>query len=367
LILLILGVFVASWLLFMLRRSGRFLSLWSRSRSHRKARHQTLAGIVALAEGHWDQAEQLLSKAIDRAENPLINYLLAAKAAQEQQKYAERDNYLKQAADVAPEASLAVSVTQAELQYESQQLEQALATLTQLWENQQRHPYVLKLLAKCYFKLKDWSRLYPLLPQIKKTRIFDRTDFIQLERHCISQWLIVEARQGAEKLLQLWQNLTKEQQRQLELVIVYAQLLVELNAHAEAEAILRQALKRQYHRELIYWYGRAAGRDSKAQLHFAESFKNEGQADWQLYFTLGQLSYHNQLWGKARDYLLQSIKLSPSLESYQLLVLTLEHLNEPIDAINQTLKSALMSASTRPTLLNINQSVTLSTQATGTP
>jgi HemY protein len=369
LLLLLLSVFVASWLLFMLRRSGKYLSLWSRSRGNRKARNQTLAGIVALAEGHWTQAEQLLNKAIERSDTPLINYLLAAKAAQEQHNFAQRDLYLKQASDIAPEASVAVSVTQAELQFEGKQYEQALATVTQLWEDHQRHPYVLKLLAKCYFQLKDWGRLYNLLQQLKKTRVFPREDYQQLEHHCITQWLISEAQQGAEQLLQLWQALHKDYQKQLEFVRVYAQLLVELNAHADAEAVLRQALKRQYHRDLIYWYGHAAGRDSQTQLHFAESFKNDGQTDWQLYFALGQLSYHNQLWGKARDYLMQSIKLCASLEAYQLLVLTLEHLNEPLDAINHTLKSALMSASTqnRPMLLTNRHAQLLSNELTGTP
>ncbi len=363
-LILILTVFLLSGLFFWLKRSGKSLSLWSQSRGSRKARSQTLTGIIALAEGHWDRAELLFNKAIEKSDSPLINYLLAAKAAQEQQNFPQRDEYLKQASEFEPEASIAVSVTQAELQYEGGQYEQALATVSQLWEQSKRHPYVLKLLAKCYFQLKDWSNLYSTLPQIKKTQVFSKEEFTQLEHQCITQLLIIEAAQGAEKLQQLWQTLTSEYKKRTEFVLIFAQLLVELGVHAEAEASIRQALKRKYHRKLIYWYGRAAGRDSQTQLHFAESFKAEGRADWELYFALGQLSYHNELWGKARDYLMQSIKLCPSLEAYHLLVLTLEHLNEPLDSINHTLKSALMSvsAANRPALLSPSAPLLLTTK-----
>lgn len=363
-LVLMLSVFLLSWLFFFLKRSGKNLSLWSQSRGSRKARGQTLTGIIALAEGHWERAEQLFNKAIEKSDSPLINYLLAAKAAQEQQNFPQRDEYLKQASDFEPDASIAVSVTQAELQYEGGQYEQALATVSQLWEKSQRHPYVLKLLAKCYVKLKDWNNLYPLLSPLKKAQVFSREEFLQLEQQCISQMLIKEGCQGAEKLQQLWQSLTGEYKKRTEFVLIFAQLLVELGVHAEAEAVLRQALKRKYHRKLIYWYGRAAGRDSQTQLHFAESFKADGQADWELYLTLGQLSYHNELWGKARDYLMQSIKLCASLEAYHLLVLTLEHLNEPLDSINHTLKSALMSASAanRPALMSPSAALLLTSE-----
>ena len=64
--------------------------------------------------------------------DPLINYLGAAKAAQEQGAFERRDNLLQKAYRVAPEADLAIGLTQAELEIEQHQFEHAMATLNHL-------------------------------------------------------------------------------------------------------------------------------------------------------------------------------------------------------------------------------------------
>ncbi len=352
-LILMIGVSAISWFFMTLKRTGRSLGRWKSHRGERKSRNQTLAGLVALTEGRWEKAEQLFNKSSQKAESRLINYLLAAKAAQEQKDYIKRDDYLQQAAEYEPDASIAVSVTQADLQYESGQYEHALASLSQLWGQRQRHPYVLKLLGKCYYQLKDWRKLYELLPDIKKNQILQRDHFLTIEQECITQLLILEAHKGCEQLQQLWQSLPSECHKNPVFVGVFARLLIELGALAEAEAVLRSVLKRSYHPELIYWYGLAAGRDNKSQLSFAENFKSDGLNDWQLHFALGQLSFNNELWGKAKEYLQRSLELKPSLEANHLLVLTLEKLGESNDVLKELLKTALSNAQSddRPRLL----------------
>ncbi|WP_144392608.1 heme biosynthesis HemY N-terminal domain-containing protein [Pleionea sediminis] len=356
LLMLIIAISVLSWFFMSVKRSGRQLKRWKDHRGEKKSRNQTLAGLIALTEGRFEKAEQLFNKSAEKAENRLINYLLAAKAAQEQKDFVKRDDYLQQAAENEPDANIAVSVTQADLQYESGQFEHALASLAQLWGHRQRHPYVLKLLGKCYYRLKDWTKLYDLLPEIKKNQILNTDHFLQIEFECTAELLKLEAQKGCEQLQQRWQSLSSEYQKNRRYVCVYAQLLIELGAKAEAEAILRSTLKRGYHHDLIYWYGSAAGRDNKSQLNFAESFKAEGANDWQLHSTLGQLSFHNELWGKAKEYLSRSIQIKPNLESYRLLVKTLEKLGETNDQLNRLLSSALEYAfdESHPRLLNRN-------------
>ena len=59
-------------------------------------------------------------------------------------------------------------LTQAELQLDRQQYEQALATLRRLEENSKDHSYALALLGRLYFRLQDWDNLAEILPRLKK-------------------------------------------------------------------------------------------------------------------------------------------------------------------------------------------------------
>jgi len=102
----------------------------SQNRRYAKVRRQLTQGLIDLAEGRFEQAENHLVRLVDLSESPLVHYLSAARAAQLQGKHDARDNYLKAAHDANPDAELAIGVTQAELQLAHLQNEQALATLT---------------------------------------------------------------------------------------------------------------------------------------------------------------------------------------------------------------------------------------------
>ncbi|NVJ50934.1 MAG: hypothetical protein HWE11_11140 [Gammaproteobacteria bacterium] len=325
------GLFIISWLMLTLKRSGRRVKRWTVQRGSQKSRSQTINGLIALTEGHFEKAEQWFQKANLKSDSRLINYLLAAKAAQEQGNFRARDLYLQKASEWEPDANIAVSVTQAELQFEGRQYEQALATLAQLWSQHKRHPYVIKLLAKCYIKLADWNGLYQLLPSLKKQTIFQPNEYFNIENRCLIELLNSAAQSGPEALQNQWQKFSNDYQKRAELVQAFAQHLIAFGAQAEAEAILRQQLKRRYQPELIHIYGQAYGRDVRSQLAFAESFKEQGSRDWQCLLALGQLSYFNELWGKANAYLMQAIALHPSLEVLSVLLEVRAQLEESMD------------------------------------
>jgi HemY protein len=131
----------------------------SQNRRYGKARRQLNQGLIDLAEGRFEQAENHLMRLVGSSESPLVHYLAAARAAQLQGKHDARDGYLKAAHEANPAAELAIGVTQAELQLAHQQTEQALATLSHLHSIAPRHDYVTMLLARAYFELEDWPAL----------------------------------------------------------------------------------------------------------------------------------------------------------------------------------------------------------------
>ena len=131
---------------------GRLFSLGNRTRGWlsrrrlRKARHQTLDGLVALAEGHYREAERLMIKGARNTETPLINYLTAAEAAQAQGQDEKRDDYLRQAEAEHPKAELAVGLIRARLQLRQGQAAEAEAILSQLREAHPQNLMVQSLL-----------------------------------------------------------------------------------------------------------------------------------------------------------------------------------------------------------------------------
>ncbi len=73
-----------------------------------------------------------------------------------------------QASKADPSADIAVGLTQAQLQLDAKQLEQALATPQSLHHQQPKHPHVLLLLAKTHAAVGDWNSAGDLLPLIKR-------------------------------------------------------------------------------------------------------------------------------------------------------------------------------------------------------
>ncbi|MEB3734659.1 hypothetical protein ULF88_12275 [Halopseudomonas pachastrellae] len=124
----------------------------------------------------------LLKRSAPHAELPLINYLAAARAANELEDYPECDALLREAYETTPKADVAIAVTQAQLQIARGQLEQALATLTRLRKEHPKHLYALKLLSQVYVRLEDWHSLLDLLPELRRQKVLREEEQQALER-----------------------------------------------------------------------------------------------------------------------------------------------------------------------------------------
>src|SRR5690606_39347097 len=72
------------------------------------------------------------------------------------------------ASEHEPAAIDAVLLTQAELQLEDGQYEDARATLARVRERHPAHPQALKLLGELYFRRGEWQPLAELLPMLRR-------------------------------------------------------------------------------------------------------------------------------------------------------------------------------------------------------
>ena len=96
------------------------------------ARDRLTRGLIAIAEGDTARGERMLARSAGRSDAPALNYLTAARAAQQLGAEDRRDNWLKLAVERDPKAGPAVLITQAELQMDRARYEDALVTLQRL-------------------------------------------------------------------------------------------------------------------------------------------------------------------------------------------------------------------------------------------
>lgn len=292
---------------------------WLRWRRKNKAYSKTHRGLLELIEGHWRNAENYLLEGIEQSDTPLINYLAAAKAAHERGAFDKRDMYLHQAYDLVPQAEVAIGLTQAQLQFDQGQLEQALATLNHLRTIVPKHPAVLKLLEKVYVRLADWKNLLKLIPSLRKARIFTADQVDNLEKHVYQELLNAQANKpdGLKNLHEFWATIPRSIEKNPRIVYYYTQQLLRYpGAASEVEALINKTIKKTWDTDLVKIYGQVITRDPKKQLVHAEKWLKLYPHQAMLFLTLGRLCLRCQLWGKARSYLDDSLKLAAIPETY---------------------------------------------------
>jgi HemY protein len=299
-----------------LRQGGSF-KRWLLGRGHRRSQHQTTAGLIAFTEGNWSRSKRLLVKGASQSETPLMNYLVAARASNALGDDKKTKELLRLAEQSTDGSEVAVGLTQAELQIHNGSLEQALATLTRIRRNADKHPHILNLLKFVYLGLSDWDSLLELLPQLKKHQRVDDEELESLQQQACEALLLNAGmlNKGRQELLNVWRELPKSAKSNNALVRVYVEQLIKAGADDEAERVIVQQLKRDWHDSLVDLFGQVQGVDSSKQLLQAESWLKARNNNARLMLCLGRLSLRNQLWGKAREYFEGSLRLESDPEA----------------------------------------------------
>jgi HemY protein len=253
-----------------------------------------------------------------------------------------RDNYLKQAHESVAGADIAVGLTQAELQLQHNQLEQALATLRHLQQLSPKHAQVLTALAKLYEELGDWEHLLELMPSLRKRNVYSDEEIENLSR---KSYLALFKMQTAVKgndalnnstanaenvkhLKDLWEHIPKHFRENEKILLCYVQRLVECGETDHLEPLIRSALKNNRSEALVYCYGLVTSADYNHHLSMAESLLIGHENDAVALLTVGRLSLRDKLWGKAQSYLEASVNSHPSAEAYNELGNLLDSLGE---------------------------------------
>ncbi|NCF52014.1 hypothetical protein GWP57_10425 [Gammaproteobacteria bacterium] len=335
----------AAWLVRRLIQAPRRLGQAAGRYRAGRAGQKLTRGMIEVAEGNFARGEKLLARSASTSDAPLFNYLQAARAAHLQGQDARRDDWLRLAYEQTPEASNAVLLTQAELQLDRRQDEQALATLRRLDANSRNHGYALALLGRLYYRLEDWDSLQQLLPRVSKHGRVDQATIdkwaIRVHRHNLDQ-----AKDG-DAVIAEWKRIPKRLKAEVPLLESYYLGLMRTGLSEKAEKELAAALKSEWRGPLVRLFGMVEGPDSTKQLKRAEGWLARHPDDADLLLAAARLCLRNELWGKARSYLETVISLRPTPEAYQVYGRLLNRLGDT-DAAAEAYRSGLGMVADEP-------------------
>lgn len=294
-----------------------------------RANQELTKGLVYFTEGLWDQSEKLLLANVKYSDTPLLNYLAAARAAHMQEAYNRRDKYLKIASELGDDAQTAVSVSQAEMQFTSGQLEQARATLIHLLEVSPNHPYANKMLAKIYFQQEDWNNLFALLPELNKLSLIKDSDREKYEATALAGiFLTLAHKKDVQQLQGLWKKLPADIREKPQAVLAYCQALSDAGANVVSDKLLINTINKQWDEKLVERFGLIEHENISAAIKQGEKWLVEHDKSPMLLLALARLHKKYQLWGKSKVYYNSSLNFSPSAAVYLELAELLEELEE---------------------------------------
>lgn len=349
LILALVVLFALEWLLRRLFRTGAHTRGWFAGRKRRRARKQTEQALLKLAEGDYQQVEKLMAKNADHAEQPVVNYLLAAEAAQQRGDEARANQHLERAAELAERDPIPVEITRVRLQLARNENHAARHGVDRLLEITPRHPEVLRLAEQAYLRTGAWSSLLDIIPSMTKANVADEAHREALQQQA---WigLMDQARadQGSEGLKAWWKNQSRKTRHQVVLQVAMAEHLIECNDHDTAQAIILEGLKRQYDDRLVLIIPRLrTNNPEQIEKALRQHIKTQGDRPL-LWSTLGQSLMKHGEWKEASLAFRAALKQRPDAFDYAWLADCLDRLQQPEEAAAMRRDGLLLTLHNNP-------------------
>lgn len=316
-LVLLLGILLIWVLVWAAIRIWKMPAETARKMKEQRSLRQLEKGLLALTEGDWQTAERALEKSASSHGRTTARYLAAAEAADGQDASDRAEYYLEQADTRNSKQKFLVELTRARILMANGEFEDARPVLEDLQQRQRKHPQVLEMLSRCYTELGEWEPLVKLLPIMLKTKMLDTEKAAALKQ----QAAIVELQHSkdVDGLQADWRALPKNMQRDAEIVRTFAERAIELEAPGLTEEVVRNALKREWDSSLLAAYGVPGDDDASKRLRQCEKWLQTYPEDPWLHLTLGRLCAREELWGKAREHLVRSLEIEPSVAGYDAL------------------------------------------------
>ncbi|HHJ0007763.1 protoheme IX biogenesis protein HemY [Raoultella planticola] len=348
-ILTMVVLFAIEWLFRRIFRTGAHTRGWFVGRKRRRARKQTEQALLKLAEGDYQQVEKLMAKNADHAEQPVVNYLLAAEAAQQRGDEARANQHLERATELAGDDLIPVEIARVRLQLARNENHAARHGIDKLLEITPRHPEVLRLAEQAYTRTGAWNSLLDILPSMAKANVSDEEHRAALEQQAwiglMDQTL---ADRGSDGLREWWKNQNRKTRSQVPLQVAMASLLIESDDHDTAQQIIIDGLKKRYDDRLVMLIPRLkTNNPEQLEKVLRQQIKSVGDRPL-LWSTLGQSLMRHGEWQEASIAFRAALKQRPDAFDYAWLADTLDRMHQPEEAALMRRDGLLLTLQNNP-------------------
>ncbi|MGZ5073509.1 MAG: hypothetical protein ACXWBL_10245, partial [Usitatibacter sp.] len=229
--------------------------------------------------------------------------------------------------------------TLADLLVSQERYEEALAVLNDLSARDARNLRLLRLKLQAEQAMRNWDEVLATVSALAKLGGLGPAEAATARRAAHLGNLNRKA-QDAGALSAYWKQLPAEMRIDPAVAATAARYHLAMGGTAEAQAIVEQALEREWSPSLVALYGEAAGTDALPQIERAEKWLRGHARDPALLLALGKLCMRQGLWGKAQSYIEASLALEPTRDGHMTLAALMERIGRPQEAILHFRRSA---------------------------
>lgn len=217
-----------------LRLSGNTYSWFSR-RKRVKAQRQTLEGLMRMNEGDYAKAEKLIGKNAKHSDEPVLNLIKAAEAAQQKGDEFTANRYLIEATELAGSDNLLVELARTRILLQQNKLPAARSSVDSLLEMAGRNKKVLKLAVEIYSRSKAYQALDQLLDAVRDAGLYSNEEFAHLKVSTEAGLLDEKMNEeGVDGLLSWWDGLPRRRHNDIELKTALISRLIDCNDQESA-------------------------------------------------------------------------------------------------------------------------------------
>jgi HemY protein len=315
------------------------VAAYREERARSRSRESLNDALLAFFQGRYASAEKSAANALAGGETKGVAAIIAARSAHELGRFNEREQFLDQARGSAPEVDTARLTTLADLLVSQGRFEEALAVLKDLSARDARNLRLLRLRLQAEQATRRWDEVLATVSALFKLGGLSPVEAASARRAAHLGNLDRKA-QDALALAAYWKPLNAETRLDPTVAATAARLHLALGGAAEAQAIVEEALERDWSPALVALYGDCGGSDALPLIERAEKWLRQHARDPALLLALGKLCMRQGLWGKAQSYIEASLALEPTHDGHMTLAALMEKLGKPQEATRHFRRSA---------------------------
>jgi len=328
-----------------------------------RARREEIGGqqalidaVKSLLEGRFARAERAAKAAQSSGTTAGVAALIGARAAHRMQEYERRDEWLNRAEGDAS-MQTARLVSSAEMWTEQRQNDSALDAIGRLQGSGARHIHATRIALNANLQSGRWDDALKAVRLLEKRNALHPVLARKL-KHAIYRELLLAQRHDAGALEALWRRLPEADRTVPEIALEGARLLNAAGRGQLAVATIEAALGRSPAdwdddaERLLDEYARAQAFPARGQLEHTEAWLAQappgGAIRAALLRTAGMICLREQLWGKSKGYLQESLAEARHPATFLALARLAEAVGDEAEAAVQYREAALGFANLRP-------------------